>query len=127
MIDIDKSKVRLVKWEAIKAERDRRRSLGVKVAIGGIDKWFHSDDTSRIQQMGLIMMGSNMPSGLQWKTLDNSFVTMTPAIASSIFAAVAISDKLNFGNAEAHRAALGASVDPSAYDFSTGWPACYGE
>jgi hypothetical protein len=27
----------------------------------------------------------------------------------------------------AHKAAMEASADPSAYDFSTGWPAIFGE
>ena len=114
--------IKASKWGAIKAERDRRRLSGVKVAIGGVDKWFHSDDTSRIQQLGLLMMGVNMPPGLKWKTLDNSFITMTPAIAQQVFTGQAASDQAFFAVAEAHRVAMEASEDAAAYDYSAGWP-----
>ena len=45
-------------WERIKTERDRRKSLGVKVG----SHWFHSDDASRIQQLALVMMGQGLPA-----------------------------------------------------------------
>lgn len=109
-------------WEAIKAERDRRASLGVKV---GSD-WFHSDQKSRTQQLGLVLIGANIPSGLQWKTLTASptpvFVTMTPALAQNIVAATAASDAAIFTAAEQHRIALKSSSSPKDYDFSVGWP-----
>lgn len=113
-----------VQWEAIKAERDRRKGLGVKV--GG--HWFHSDDPSRIQQLALMMMGANLPVNLQWKTLTregNVFVTMTPEIAGGLFTATATSDQAIFAVAEAHRAEMEASADPSGYIFSGGWPASF--
>ena len=110
-------------WEKIKAERDRRMVGGVKVGA----KWFHSDDSSRIQQMGLVMMGASIPANLQWKTMDGSFITMTQALASQVFQAVAASDQAVFTVAEQHKAAMEASADPSTYDFSTGWPKIYGE
>lgn len=109
-------------WERIKAERDRRKYLGVKVGA----HWFHSDDASRIQQLSLVLMGQNMPAGIQWKTLTSTpppvFVTMTPALALSIFNGTAASDMAVFAAAEAHRVAMEASADPGAYDFSGGWP-----
>lgn len=114
-------------WNAIKAERDRRKVGGVKVKVGTTNKWFHSDDASRIQQMGLVMMGTNMPADLQWKTLDGSFVAMTPTVAGNVFAAAAASDQAIFAVAETHKVAMEASADPSTYDFSTGWPKIYGE
>lgn len=110
-------------WVAIKAERDRRKTGGVKVGA----KWFHSDDGSRIQQMGLVMMGTSIPANLQWKTMDGTFITMTQTLASQVFQAVAASDQAIFGVAEAHRVAMEASADPAAYDYLTGWPAIFGE
>ena len=110
-------------WNAIKAERDRRKAGGVKVGA----KWFHSDDGSRIQQIGLVMMGASIPAGLQWKTMDGSFVTMTQALATSVFGAVAASDQAIFAAAETHRVAMEASADPAAYDYSGGWQKIYGE
>lgn len=110
-------------WSGIKAERDRRKAGGIKVGA----KWFHSDDGSRIQQMGLVMMGASIPAGLQWKTMDGSFITMTQALAGNVFAAAAASDQAIFAAAETHRVAMEASADPASYDYSGGWPKIYGE
>lgn len=110
-------------WRGIKTERERRKAGGVKVGA----KWFHSDDGSRIQQMGLVMMGANLPAGLQWKTMDGSFITMTPALAQQVFIAQAASDQAIFAVAEQHRVAMEASADPASYDYSGGWPKIYGE
>lgn len=110
-------------WARIKAERDRRKFAGVKVG----QHWFHSDDSSRIQQLALVMMGASIPDGLQWKTLTLSpppvFVTMTPALAAAIFQATAASDAAIFAAAETHRIAMEASDDPQGYDCTSGWPA----
>jgi len=116
-----------VKWDAIKAERDRRKAGGVKVKVGTTNKWFHSDDASRIQQIGLVMMGASIPANLQWKTMDGTFVAMDQTVAGNVFVAAAASDQVIFGVAETHKAAMEASADPSTYDFSTGWPKIYGE
>ena len=118
-----KAEMQAATWHSIKGERDRRKAGGVKVGA----KWFHSDDSSRIQQMGLVMMGASIPANLQWKTMDGSFITMTQALATSVFAAAAASDQAIFAVAEGHKTAMEASADPSTYDFSTGWPKIYGE
>lgn len=110
-------------WNAIKAERDRRKAGGVKVGA----KWFHSDDGSRIQQISLVMMGADIPANLQWKTMDGSFITMTQALASQVFQTVAANDQAVFTAAETHRVAMEASADPASYDYSGGWPKIYGE
>lgn len=115
------------RWHDIKAERDMRKSGGVKVKVGTTNKWFHSDDASRIQQIGLMMMGVNIPVGLQWKTLDDSFVTMTQTVAENIFSASSASDQFIFSVAEMHKSAMESSENPLVYDFSTGWPKIYGE
>ena len=105
--------------EAIKAERDRRRVAGCPVGA----YVFHSDDTSRIQQIGLVMLGANIPAGLQWKTVGGAMAPMTPTLAQQIFAAQAARDTALFATAESHIAAVNASGDPLAYDYSGGWPA----
>jgi len=115
-------------WALIKAERDHRSDAGgFPVQIGGATKWFHSDVKSRTQQLGMVILGAGLPSGIDWKTMDGTFVTMTPALAQAIFAAGAAQEAATFAAAEAHRAAMQASADPSAYDFSGGWPAIYQE
>lgn len=111
-------------WERIKAERDHRTENGGYKAG---TKWFHSDQKSRSQQLGLVLLGSIIPAGLQWKTMDGSFVTMTQQLAGQVLAAAAASDQAIFAAAETHKAAMEASQDPAAYDFSTGWPKVFGE
>ena len=109
-------------WERIKDERDRRKVLGVKVGA----HWFHSDTDSRVQQLGLVIMGASVPA-VQWKTLTLAgqpvFVTMTQTIAGGIFQGTAESDAAIFAAAEAHRAAMEASDMPERYDIASGWPA----
>lgn len=111
-------------WGVIQVERNRRtREGGYQVA----GKWFHSDEFSRGQQLGLVLLGSNIPAGLQWKTMDGTFVTMTPTLAQQILGAAAASDTAIFAAAEVHKAAMEASTDPATYDFSGGWPKVFGE
>ncbi|MBD9406304.1 hypothetical protein IB236_13225 [Acidovorax sp. ACV02] len=109
-------------WEAIKAERDRRAALGVKVGA----HWFHSDEKSRIQQLALTSTTLVIPPGLQWKTLTFApppvFVVMTRELAIQIVQATAASDSAIFMAAEIHRMTMEANPDPGSYDFSGGWP-----
>lgn len=105
-------------WEHIKAERERRRVGGVKVGA----HWFHSDDSSRIQQIGLVMLGQNIPAGLKWKVIGGALVDMTPTLAQQIFGAQAARDAALFAVAEQHIGAAAQAADPLAYDYSAGWP-----
>ena len=111
------AEAKLARWEAIKAERDLRKEGGTLVS----GKWFHSDRDSRIQQLGLVLMGASTPT-VQWKTMDGTFITMSQTLAGGIFQSTATLDMALFANAEAHRAAMEASARPDQYDFSTGWP-----
>lgn len=111
-------------WLLIQAERDRRKlNGGYKVGTN----WFHSDTTSRIQQIGLVMMGANMPNNIMWKTMSGDFVLMTPTLAGQIFQAAATSDMTVFAVAEQKKAAMLASATPQTYDYLSGWPQIYGE
>jgi hypothetical protein len=110
-------------WKKIQVERDRRKYNGVKVGAN----WYHSDDPSRIQQIGLVLMGAGMPAGIMWKTLSGGFVQMTPTLALQIFSATGAQDMAIFAKAEYHKAYMVMSPSPSTYDFSTGWPVTFGE
>lgn len=131
MIDISKlvtaeqkiATERVAKVSQIKVERDRRKVNGVLVDT----KWFHSDDASRIQQLGLVMAGANIPTGLQWKTLDGTFVTMTQALALSVYSASIANDIALFAKCEEHIALMEAAAIPANYALSTGWPVTFGE
>jgi hypothetical protein len=133
--------MKLAKWDQIKVERDRRKAGGIKVNVGSIYKWFHSDADSRIQHIGLkdkardlLAAGGAMTDKLailgqavKWKTMDGSFVEITAQLAFDIVAAAGDFDAQLFATAEAHKAAMEASADPASYDFSTGWPPSFGE
>jgi hypothetical protein len=109
---------RMAVWAEVRARREALKSGGVQVG----DHWYHSDADSRIQQLGLLMMGESMPAGIMWRVLDNGLVEMTPALAQQIFQATAQWDAVVFGVAEMHRAAIEVSENPEAYDWTTGWP-----
>ena len=118
----DLTALRAAHWEAIKAERDKRIQAGGYQAAG---KWFHSDTFSRTQQMGLVMMGAGIPGGLQWKTMDGSFVAMTPTLAGQVFAAAAASDAALFSHAEQIKAVM--EADPENFSLAAqSWPAVFG-
>lgn len=108
-------------WRRIQELREVYRTGGVQVGT----YWFHSDDSSRIQQIGLVMFGANMPANIMWKTLSGAFVLMTPALAMQIFGAVAQHDMQVFSVAEYHKQNMLVHPDPDAYDFSAGWPSIY--
>jgi hypothetical protein len=109
-------------WELIKEERDRRMNNGgYKVGT----KWFHSNTFSRTQQIGLLLLGANIPANTQWKTMDGTFISLTQALVAQIYAAAVASDIAIFNAAETHKAALMLSAEPSKYDFSGGWPATF--
>lgn len=109
-------------WERIKEKRDfLTKNGGYKVG----NKWYHSDEFSRTQQLGLVLLGANIPAGTKWKTMDGSFVNMTQTLAGQILSAAAASDLAFFQAAELHKAAMEASTDPENYDFSSGWPDTY--
>ena len=124
-------------WERIKARRDAVKAGGVKVET----KWFHTDEASRIQHLGLLekaraarAAGGTDATRLQalgqdikWKTMDGSFIYLTVKHAEDIFAAMTDLDAAAFAAAETHRVAMEASADPAAYDYLTGWPAIFGE
>lgn len=119
----DLTALRAAHWEAIKTERDRRTQQGGYQVAG---KWYHSDTFSRTQQMGLVMMGAGIPGGLQWKTMDGSFVTMTQTLAGQVFAAAAASDAAMFSHAEQIKAVM--EADPVNFSLaSQTWPAVFGE
>lgn len=111
-------------WELIKNERDRRKLEGGYQAASN---WYHSDTTSRIQQIGLLLLGANIPANLYWKTMSGSFVLMTQTLAAQIFQAAAASDVAIFTVAEQKKAAMMVSSDPRTYNHLTGWPLSYGE
>jgi hypothetical protein len=123
---IIKTEQQAEKWREIQAERDMRKSGGV--AVGPY--WFHSDDTSRIQFIGLVLYGANMPNNIMWKTMAGSFIQMTPTLALQVFGSIAAKDTAIFSVAEQHKALMLLSENPVDYNFKNGspsWPLMFGE
>jgi hypothetical protein len=114
-------------WDRIQAERSRRLAGGVKVG----SHWYHSDADSQRQQLALVIMGANLPSGLPWKTKSAGslqspvYVAMTPALAAQIFSASTAAASAIHAAAESHRVAMLASAAPESYDCSAGWPPAF--
>lgn len=129
-----------LKWEAIKSERDTRITCS-GVLVDGV--WYHSDLQFRsvITQACRLFAIDEAPDdnpvkiaisqqlsevrGKPWKTMSNTFVTPTHLLAIKIDAAHAVLTQGCHYQAEIHKAAMEASAYPSAYDFSTGWPATF--
>ena len=63
---------------------------------------------------------------VRWKTMDGTFATVTAQLAFDIVAAAVDLDARLFAVAETHRAAMEATADPAAYDFSANWPETFG-
>jgi len=118
------NQIKLDMKSLIQTERDRRKLSG-GYAVDSY--WYHSDDTSRIQQLALVMLGTNLPSGIMWKTRSGAFVEMTQTLAGQIFNAAVTSDQTLFTVSEQKTAAMLASQDPANYDYLSGWPLSYGE
>lgn len=122
------AELQVAAWEEIKAERDRRRfDGGVKVS----DHWFLTTTIATCEYNTLLLMSSGLPDTTVlragWRTIDGATIDMTPALVKQIlfagFAQVAAIDDA----ALAHKAAMEASADPSAYDYSTDWPEIYAD
>lgn len=87
---------------------------------------FHSDASSRIQQMTLAKMGQAgaVPPGLMWQTKNNGLIELTNDIAAQFETVTIAHDMRLFATAQAHIAAVNALEtidDVNAYDWSQGW------
>ncbi len=116
-------RTKLLIKQRIKELRDHKTQNGGYQVNG---KWYHSDVFSRSQHIGLVIMGANMPNNLLWKTMDGTFVTMTPQLAQQIFAAAAASAAALFARAEQLIAAVEQSSDPFLIDITNSWPPTFG-
>ncbi|EDM9768630.1 hypothetical protein CXO80_03685 [Salmonella enterica subsp. enterica serovar Corvallis] len=108
--------------QAIKALRDE--ITADYIVIG--DYHFHSDASSRIQQMSLTKMGQakQIPKGLMWQTKNLGLLELTNDIAAQFESVTMDHDMRLFANAQQHIAAVEALEDIQAvqeYDYSTGW------
>ncbi|MHA0510219.1 DUF4376 domain-containing protein [Enterobacter kobei] len=106
----------------IKAHRDNLSSDHIN--IDGIH--FHSDISSRIQQITLTKMGKagTVPAGLMWQTKNVGLIELTNEIAAQFEDVTIAHDMRLFATALQHIAAiesLESINDVLAYDYSQGW------
>lgn len=114
------------RWEAIKAERDRRRFDG-GVQVGG--HWYLSNQTACVEYNSIINLGLPDAAVIRpnWRTMNGAAVPMSPGLAKQIIVAGLAQAAAIDDAAQAHKAAMLASADPSVYAFSGGWPEIYGD
>lgn len=128
------------KWEAIKAERERRKAGGVLVGVN----WFYSDEPTRTQYALLDSKATRagwtdaVVIHPAWKTMAKDAngepikVAMTVGLLRQIIDAGITKEGQIFDKAEEHRLAMENSADPATYDFTqdadkTRWPVIFGE
>ncbi|UOO82756.1 DUF4376 domain-containing protein [Uruburuella testudinis] len=109
-------------WEAIKNKRHANLRGGVY--LDSVSKWFQTDDATR-QQYTFMRTLPELPPGMQWKTMDNSFIEMTKTLLDELSIKLLTDEQADFTNAERHRAAMLAAAEPLDYDYSSGWTATY--
>jgi hypothetical protein len=111
-------------WIAIKSIRDTYSSTGVMISTG---VWFQSDSLSRIQYLAMMILGDSLSHNIKWKLIDNTFVTLTPALVREIFDALVAYDQTIFSHAEFLKAQmlLLSGSDVNSFQLDTGWPQTY--
>lgn len=147
-IDAYKASGKMERWEAIKAERERRKTSGFSLVVNGVTHWFHSDTDSKVQHFGnkdtardQFASGSTMDSALLdpttgqqilWKTLTPAgtpevWLPLTCQLAFDIVKAGKAAEFAHHRIAAYHKQQMEASNNPSTYDFSGGWTPIFGE
>ena len=114
-------------WERIKAKRYDNLRHGVYAKSVG--KWFQTDDATRLQYLALALesVTGGFKKPINWKTMDNSFLMLTPELLREIMQAMHDAEQADFINAEKHKAAMLKAKNPMEYDYSGGWTANFDE
>ncbi|QSA99542.1 MULTISPECIES: DUF4376 domain-containing protein [unclassified Methylomonas] len=128
-------------FASVDIERARLWRSGFPVQIGGVAKWFHSDEFSLTQHLGLkdkardvLSAGGTMNDDItiggqpvQWSTMDGSSVTITVQVAFDLVSSAGLQQAMVFAASQAHKAAIQTAADLSNYDVLSNWPAVFGE
>lgn len=109
-------------WNKIKIIRDKHMYSG-GIYIKSINKWFCTDIPSRQYYMFAFSLKND--SIIQWKTMDDSTIELTPKLLDEILNEILIQDQKNFMNAEYHRNAMSLVDNPLCYDYFSGWSDLY--
>ena len=114
-------------WERIKDKRYDNLRHGVY--IKSVGKWFQTDDATRLQYLALALesVTGGFKKPINWKTMDNSFLMLTPELLREIMQTMHDDEEADFINAEKHKAAMLKAENPLKYDYSDGWTANFDE
>ena len=114
-------------WERIKAKRYDNLRHGVYAKSVG--KWFQTDDATRLQYLALALesVTGGFKKPINWKTMDNSFLMLTPELLREIMQTMHDDEEADFINAERHKAAMLKAEHPLEYDYSDDWTANFDE
>ena len=114
------------KWDQIKAVRTFKMNDGV--LLQSIGKWFHTDPDSKQQIHAMVtanVIGLYKTSA--WKTLDNTYVQLTPMLLLQVFGAMLENESRLFDIGKLHYESLYTSSDPVNYDPASQWPTTFSD
>ena len=114
------------KWEKIKEIRTFKMSDGV--LIQSIGKWFHTDLYSKQQIQALVVTNLiGIYKTTAWKTLDNTYVQLTPMLLLQVFGAMLENESRLFDIGKLHYESLYTSSDPVNYDPASQWTTTFSD
>jgi len=107
---------------------DKRDDLHLNGGVLVGTDWYGTDAIRRTQWLGLMVLGSSIPAGVNLWTLNGTAVPLTQALVQQIFAAIVTNDAAQVQAAHNHDAAMLLLADPRQYvahnDPAT-WPAAW--
>lgn len=111
-------------WEAVKAKREE--ILASCVYVESLDKWFHTDSVTQLAYTRAKEYFDIKPdSEIQWKTMDNTFVTLNKEKLSDVVVAIFEKSQEVYKAAEIHKHKIQTSVDLENYNVDAGWVETY--
>lgn len=113
-------------WKRIKDRMQQAQAGGVYVK--SVDKWFHTDVNALLNYFGKKMVIDYPEAPIsKWKTMDQTYVDLTPELFKEVVIAVYNKGEAEFINSERHIRAMLEAPEPLLYDFSDGWGSSYYE
>lgn len=113
-------------WQRIKTRMQQAQWGGVY--IEEVDKWFHTDlDAQRNYFTQKMVIDYPEVPPTMWKTMDQTYVLMTPELFRKVVIAVYNKGISEFKNSEYHVQMMMMAEEPADYDFSSGWSLSYAE
>ena len=114
------------KWDQIKEIRTFKMNDGV--LLQSIGKWFHTDPDSKQQIHAMVTANViGMYKVTAWKTLDNTYVQLTPPLLLQVFGALLENEARLFEIGKLHYGSLYTSSDPVNYDPASQWPTTFSD